>query len=127
MPAVSSNQLTLDFQPGLAQRYTSLLDCCRDSIYKSAKPLKTIAADMDQSPSDLSRKLAGNPDDPRRYTVEDLEKQLALGDHTPIYYLIDRFLADEDAKRNAAVAELLRQLPNVVALAQALQGQGRNQ
>jgi len=64
MSLVSATQMTLDFEPGLIERFPTLLDCIRTGAYTNRNPLKTIAADMDMSQSDLSRKLAGNPDDP---------------------------------------------------------------
>jgi AraC-like DNA-binding protein len=121
MSVVSGNQLTLDFTPGLAERHAHILDCIRSSAYTHHNPLKTIAADMDMSQSELSRKLSGNPDDSRRFTVEDLEKFItATGDLTPIYYLVEKYLTDEDVKQRRALAELAKQLPDVLALIKAV-------
>ncbi len=117
MAAVPSTQLSIDFQPGLAERHETLLACLRQSAYTHRNPLKTIAADMDISQSDLSRKLAGNPDDPRRFSVDDLERfVVATGDTTPILYLVEKYLADADAKRRAANQRLAQMLPDVLAL-----------
>lgn len=116
-PVHSTNQLTLDFEPGLAERHETLLACVRQCAYTNKNPLKTIAADMDQSQSDLSRKLAGNPDDPRRFSVEDLERFIrATGDTTPILYLVEKFMADNETKQRAAHEQLARMLPDVLAL-----------
>jgi hypothetical protein len=109
--------MTLDFQPGLTERFAGLLDCVRQGAYTHRNPLKTIAADMDLSQSELSRKLSGNPDDPRRLSVEDLEKYIsATGDMTPIYYLVEKFLSDDEAKQRRAMSELTKQLPAILAL-----------
>lgn len=113
----SANQLTLDFEPGLAERHDSLLACVRQCAYTHRKPLKSIAADMDQSQSDLSRKLSGNPDDPRRFTVEDLEKFIVASDDvTPVLYLVEKYLADAETKQRAANQQLAKMLPDVLAL-----------
>lgn len=113
----TTNQLTLDFEPGLADRFTSLLDCVRNGAYTNRNPLKTIAADMDMSQSELSRKLSGNPDDTRRFSVDDLEAYITkTGDQTPIYYLVDKYLQDVELRRNRAVNELLKQMPDILAL-----------
>lgn len=81
MPIKSPTQLTIDFTPGLTERHDSLLDCIRHGAYSHRNPLKTIAADMDMSQSELSRKLGNNPDDPRKLSVGDLEKYIqATGD-----------------------------------------------
>ena len=86
MPVVASNQLTLDFEPGLTERHTCLLSCIREAAHTHRNPLKTIAADMDMSQSELSRKLSDNPNDVRQFTVGDLEAFiLATGDTTPVY------------------------------------------
>lgn len=113
----TAHQMTLDFTPGLAERHSSLLDCVRESVYTQRLPLKTVAAEMDMSQSELSRKLSSNPDDPRRFTVEDLERFIeSTGDVTPIYYLVERFLEDESVKQQRAMAELLKIAPQLTAL-----------
>lgn len=118
-----TSQLTLDFEPGLAERHDSLLACVRHCAYTHRNPLKTIAADMDMSQSELSRKLAHNPDDPRRFSVDDLERFVkATGDTTPILYLVEKFMADEETKRNAANQQLAKMLPDVLALIKAVTG-----
>ena len=113
----TDHQMTLDFQPGLAERHSSLLACIRETAYTQRNPLKTLAADMDMSQSELSRKLSENPDDPRRFTVDDLENFIeTTGDVTPIYYLIERFLEDETVKQRRAMTELLKIAPQLTAL-----------
>lgn len=117
MALVSATQMTLDFEPGLSERFDSLRECVRTSVYSSKDKLKTIAMNMDLSQSDLSRKLNDNPDDPRRFSVDDLERYLtSTGDLTPVYYLVEKYLQDEDAKQRRAFAELSKQLPEILAL-----------
>ncbi|MBK8113627.1 MAG: phage regulatory CII family protein [Candidatus Accumulibacter sp.] len=113
----SSHQMSIDFEPGLAERHQSALDCVRECAYTHKHPLKTLAADMDMSQSELSRKLAHNPDDPRRFTLDDLEKFLtATGDMTPIYYLVEKYLEDSDLRQRRALAELVKLAPQLAAL-----------
>lgn len=117
MTQVSSTQLTLDFEPGLTEKFPHLLDCVRATAYTHRNPLKTIAADMDVSQSDLSRKLAGNPDDPRRFSLDDLERFIdATGDMSPVYWLVAKYLQDERVKRDRALQELATQMPTLLAL-----------
>jgi hypothetical protein len=112
-----ANQLTLNFDPGLAERHESLLACVREQAYTNRNPLKTIAADMDMSQSDLSRKLAGNPEDPRRFSVDDLERYVSsTGDTTPILYLVEKYLADAEVKQRMAYQQLAKELPGLLAL-----------
>lgn len=120
MTVVSASQMTLNFEPGLTERYFSLLDCVRSGVYTHRSHLKTIASDMDMSQSELSRKLSDNPDDPRRLSVNDFEKYLATsGDLTPLYWLVERFLADEDLRQRRAQAELVKKMPEILAMLQA--------
>ncbi|PUA19607.1 hypothetical protein [Glaciimonas sp. PCH181] len=126
MSIAASTQMTLDFQPGLTERFTGVLDCIRQGAYTHRNPLKTIAADMDMSQSDLSRKLSGSLDDPRRMSVEDLEKYLvATGDVTPIYYLVEKYLSDDEAKQRRAMGELAKQLPAILALIKSASAQAQ--
>ena len=114
------NQLTLDFQPGLTELRTSCLDCVDAQIKSSGKPLKTIAADMDMSSSELSRKLAANKDDPRHFTLADLEKYLAsTGDTTPILYLAQKYCVSNVVKRDQALNALANMAPQLQALLKA--------
>ena len=125
MTVAVNNQMTLDFQPGLTERFAGVLDCVRQGAYTHRNPLKTIAADMDMSQSELSRKLSGNHDDPRRFSVEDLEKYLhATGDMTPIYFLVEKYLADHEAMQRRAMGELAKQLPDILALIKAATNAG---
>ena len=52
------NQLSIDFEPGLVGKYQTAMDAIRAAVYSSTRPMKAIAADMDISQSELSRKLA---------------------------------------------------------------------
>ncbi len=119
-PVAATSQMTLDFQPGLAERYGSALECVKTCVYSSAKPLKTIAADMDMSQSDLSRKLANNPDDPRRFSLTDLETYIAAtNDTTPILYLVQKYCVGDDMKQRAALTALAGLAPQLQALLKA--------
>ena len=125
-PVVSgtAHQMTLDFVPGLAERHSSALECVRECVYTCRNPLKTVAADMDMSQSELSRKLSGNPDDSRRFTLDDLERFIdSTGDLTPIYYLIEKYLEDATIKQQRAMSELLKIAPQLAALIKQAGGQ----
>lgn len=114
-------QLKLDFEPGVTERHKTLLGCVRECAYKASKPMKAIAADMDLSESDLSRKLSGNLDDSRRLTVDELVRLVEVtGDVTPINWLIERFHLDDEQKAKRAGAEFLKALPQMIALAKAM-------
>lgn len=113
-----SQQLTLSFEPGLTERHKTLLACVRETIYRSPKALKAVAADMDLSESAMSRKLSENPDDRRTFSLDDLEGAInATGDLTPIYWLIEKYLQDPAHKKARAADALTRLLPDLIALA----------
>lgn len=112
-----TRQYTLNFEPGLTERHRSLLDCVRESAYSFRNPLKTIAADMDLSESDLSRRLRNDPTDKRSFSICDLEKFIsATGDVTPIHYLIEKYLQDPEHKRARALDQLASLMPIVESL-----------
>ena len=105
------NQLSIDFEPGLVGKYQTAMDAIRAAVYSSTRPMKAIAADMDISQSELSRKLAENPNDTRHFTVRDLEAYVSTtGDLMPIMYLVEKYLADAEQKQKAALAELTRRI-----------------
>lgn len=110
-------QLTLNFEPGLSEKNKTLKAHCRERIYGSPKPLKVIAGDMDLSETELTRKLADNPNDTRNLNCDDLEAYItATGDTSPIYYLIEKFAVSNQAKQAYAAAELAKALPQILAL-----------
>ena len=79
--------------------------------------MKAVAADLDMSPSELTRKLSHNPNDPVHFPVcrlPDLIK--ATGDMTPIYWLVERFCDDADSKKRKSIDRLARLLPEIEKL-----------
>lgn len=121
--SVSTSQLTLDFTPGLSERHRSLKACVRERCYANSNPLKTIAADMDLSESELSRKLGDNPEDKRNLSCDDFEAYLkSSGDVTPVYYLVEKYLANTDLKKHRAIAQLEQLLPDLAALIKQARG-----
>src|SRR5690606_40475456 len=104
----TKQQLEIDFEPGLTERFPEFMDCVKASVYGCRRQFKVIAADLDMSSSKLSRMFADNPDDKLNFPLKllpDLMK--ATGDVTPIYWLVETFLEGSDAKQQRAVAELL--------------------
>lgn len=105
--APSKTQLEIDFEPGLVERFPEFVDCVKASVYGSRKQFKVIAADLDMSSSELSRKFAGNPNDPVHFPLHLLPKLIAsTGDFSPIFWLIEKFCEDNEAKQRRAISEL---------------------
>ena len=120
-PIPADMQLSLDFEAGITERHRSLLEACAYTAHSSASPLKVIAADLDCSPSDLARKLSGNPDDKRNLSVNDMVKLIeSTNDMTPIYWLIEKFHLDDDQRSARAAKELAKALPAILALAKQM-------
>lgn len=98
----TEGQLTLNFEPGLSERYPSFRECVASSIYRYG--LTNAAIDLDKAPGNLSVELSADP--ARKFGIEDFERYLAKSrDFTAIYYLIDKFLKDEAGDEPSA-AEL---------------------
>lgn len=112
-----SQQLTLSFEPGLHERFNSLRAYLAYRVTVQAKPAKVIAADMDLSPSTLSRKLNPGEADTQRFNVDDLEGYLAASGDAPavIEYLASKYMAGGDAARKARTIARLEQLANDLA------------
>lgn len=101
--SAKSDQLTLDFEPGLAAKHRNLRECIATSIYR--RGLSTVAIDLNESPGNLGNQLSDESQ--RKFGVDDLELYLEKSkDYSPIYYLIDKFLHDKTQKQNAAMAQL---------------------
>jgi hypothetical protein len=112
-------QLTLNFDAGLVDSYGTCREYVASRVHNQGRPQKAIAADMDYSPSDLSRKLSQNPDDSRRFTLDDLEKFIQVtGDKSPVFYLVEKFLTESEgeiAVLRRRLAELEGKGPRAVA------------
>lgn len=105
-------QLTLNFEAGLVSVYQTCREYVAARVHQLGRPQKAIAADMDYSPSDLSRKLSQSPDDSRRFTLDDLERYIAVtGDTKPILYLVEKYLSGSDREElEKQIQELQAQL-----------------
>jgi hypothetical protein len=115
---LSKNQLEIDFEPGLVERFPEFLDCVKASVYGARKQFRAVAADLDMSSSELSRKFAQNPNDVVHFPLYLLPKLIeSTGDLTPLYWLIEKFCEDSDAKQRRALealAQLTRDLPSLL-------------
>jgi hypothetical protein len=102
------NQLTLNFEPGLSERYRTLRDCVASTVYRYG--LTNAAIDLDKAPGNLSVELSADP--ARKFGIEDLEKFLTTSqDFTPIYYLVEKFLKDKsEASDTAELMAMFKQM-----------------
>lgn len=116
------NQMTIDFTPGITEQFPAFMDCVRSSVYGCGRAFKSIAADLDMSVSELSRKIGDNPNDNVHFPLHRLADLIAAtGDRAPVYWLLEKFLEDADVKRKRALDEI----PGLVqALQAAMQKSG---
>lgn len=114
-------QFVLDFQAGLTERFPRWRDTLVHAVYASRLGLNGVAGKLDLSPSDLSKRLS-DTEEPRPLRDTDIIGIIeATKDHTPIFWLLERFLKDPDAKMMEARARLpalLAQLEATLAMAE---------
>lgn len=114
----TKEQLTLDFVPGLLERYRSLRECVGSGVYQ--RGLGRIAIDLDLAPGNLSVQISDDPS--RKFSVDSLERYIEkTGDNTPIMYLIEKFLAPDAQPKNAhEVQEIRNQLAQAMRKLESL-------
>lgn len=122
-----SNQLTLNFEPSLPERYRTLREFLAYRVMVQAKPLKAIAADMDVSPSLLSRKLNPGDADTQRFNLDDLESYLAASSDgaAVVEYLAAKYLQGDDARKAQALARVELLAKDLERALAALKGGGQ--
>lgn len=110
-------QYELSFDAGLRDQYPNFQHLLQACVMGCGRAHKMVAADLDMTSSELSRKLADNPNDPVHFPVQRLPDLIrATGDMRPIYWLIEEFMDDADSKRKRAVDELATLLPKLQRL-----------
>jgi hypothetical protein len=116
-----SQQLTLNIDPTLPERFKSLRSFIAHRVNVQPKPQKTIAGDMDMSPSLLSRKLTAGTDpddkDTQRFNCDDLENYLSCTDDVSavIEYLAAKFAQGGDGARRARLINRTESLVSELA------------
>lgn len=109
----TESQLVLDFEPGLADRFSNARECVAQGVYQ--RGLKRVAADLDQAPGNLSVQLSDDPT--RHFSLDSFELYLEkTGDMTPLYFLVEKFLGDKRNGKQAALEQLQAYGPQFVEL-----------
>jgi len=104
-----SQQLTLDLDPKMHERFGSLRECIAQGVYQ--RGLTNVAPSLNKAPGNLSVELSEDPS--RRFSVDALEDYITkFGDLQPVYYLVSKFLAENQPEQEAtaAVMALMAQL-----------------
>lgn len=102
-----SAQLTLSLEPTIVERHATLREYLAYRVQVQPRPAKAIAADMDMSPSLLSRKLSPGDADTQRFNVDDLEAFIrSTGDTSAIEYLAAKYLHSDDQRKARVIARV---------------------
>lgn len=110
-------QTSFDFTPGLTVQFPQMRDLLCAIVYGSRGGLKGTAGDLDVSPSELSRMLNREQDDPRKLDVDDFVSVIAsTGDTRPVQWLIERFLHNPEQQRATATQQLAQLMPAIAEL-----------
>jgi hypothetical protein len=113
----SQIQMTLDLDSTLLSHHRSVKDVLAAGIYRHG--LKRTAAELDQSPGNLSVMLSG--DGQRHFDVDLLELYVQkTGDLAPIHYLVAKYCGDRAAVHDDAlekIQQVLSELPTLLASA----------
>lgn len=122
MSSIAPSQLTLSFEPSLPERFPTLRSYVAHRTPLLAKSAKVIAADMDMSPSTLSRKLNPSEGDTQRFNLDDLESFLESTGDAPavIEYLAAKFMDSPDARKARALSKVERLAEEMSAAMAAL-------
>lgn len=128
MTAKTTNHLLFDFDPRLPERFASLREYLFFLAQTQPKPLKSIAADMDMSPSALGRKLNPSENDCQRFNVDDLEAMCAACGpelaHAAITYIASKYCDSPDERKQRALNEFIALMQQASALLPQLQDEG---
>lgn len=93
-------QLQIDLEGGLIEQFPEFRDVVLASVHSCGRAFKVIAAELDMSPSELSRKLSHNPNDPVHFPLHRLPDLVrATGDLRPVYWLVEAFVEPPDARQ----------------------------
>lgn len=113
-------QVELNFEAGITEQFPEFRDVVKASVYSCGRQFKAVAADLDMSSAELSRKLADNPNDPVNFPLHLLPALIAATKDTrPVFWLVEKFLEDPETKRKRALSQFADLLPHMLALAKA--------
>ncbi len=100
-------QYTFDFEPGLTERFKTWDSVLAAAVYGSRKGLNSVAADLDMSPSELTRRLNPDSDDARPLRTKDAIGIIrSTGDLRPVYWMLETFVNDPETMRHEALSRL---------------------
>lgn len=107
-------QIEIDFTVGITEAYPTLMDVVRAACdpSTSGRQRKAVAADLDVSPSELSRSIGEAGDRPLK--VDDLSRLLDVipkSRHLVIEWLIEKYLDSATTRAKRAEDVILQLAP----------------
>lgn len=94
---VGKDKIALLREGGRSEAADSLVDFVRGAVRRSPLKQREIAELMGYKPAQLARKLAQNPSDSARFTLDDLELFISVtGDVSPIAFLAVKHFSDPE-------------------------------
>lgn len=121
------SQLTLNFEPSLAERFGSLREYVAFRVQEQRLHAATLAGKMDLAPSTLSRKLNQPEGEAQRLNCDDLERYIGVtGDLMAVVeYLVAKFSpGGDDVRKARMLANAEKLLAELAPVLQALRGGG---
>lgn len=108
--------MTFNFEPSLPERFPSLRAYIAHRAPLLNKSQKVVAADMDMSPSTLSRKLNPSEGDTQRFNVDDLEAYIASTGEAAavIEYLAAKYMDSAEARKARVLSKVEGLLPELM-------------
>lgn len=124
MASIAPSQMTFSFEPSLPERFPSLRAYIAHRTPLLAKSSKSIAADMDMSPSTLSRKLNPSDGDTQRFNLDDLEEYIASTGEAPavIEYLAAKYMDSDESRKARALTKVEKLSAELASALQMLKG-----
>jgi len=118
---MSMNQIELDYEGSLIDQFPTWRQVVVASVYGCGKQFKNVAADLDMSETELSRRLNDNPKDTLKFILFRLDELIAATDDLrPVYWLIEKFCEDQETRQRRVVSQLEKAVPQITQLLKAL-------
>jgi len=115
------DQLSLSFEPGLAQRYRDQRECFAKCVYTIG--LGRVASAVDVAPSTLSQMLSGE----RKLDPEVIERYMErFNDITPALYWAAKYGQDAKTLQEQAFAQIPELVAQLNSVLEAAKGGKRN-
>lgn len=98
---MDTKQISLELECGLVERYPDIMDLIGEETRHCGMLQKQVAAEMDLSPSDLSRKLRSYEGDPRAFSVHDLDRWLTVTKQVKVVmWFVEKYLMNADDRED---------------------------